>query len=355
MAQASRSFRFFTAVTLSVALAVFWIPYSDAGGFLKDFPEAPLDTEVNYGGVFPNEMIQREAKEVLSQAPAGVYVGVGTDRAFIGAAISPHTTHLLLTDMGANVVLFNRINTALLKLARSRQDYLELRLNPRGLGHSLWIDRAYELRDFDEEARALLLNRDCFDFWQKNVVHTQKLDFQAFHFNNEVDELSPVEKSFYFKDANYLYDDQLFAKLQEMALSNRIQSVQINYKDVDAVAQLMTAIRNEGLILSVLDLSNAWEPGYIGFEKMVDVIRLSAESAANKSVLLLTETSKIKDRVDFGIDGYLFVYSGFHFETITWISDQAKLIQYFEFTRQEKNWRFLNSITDSTQINPHLI
>ena len=57
----------------------------------------------------PNEHYPSLALPAFKESIRGVYISVGTERGFIGAAFS-HATHLLLVDIHPDVAEFNRIN-----------------------------------------------------------------------------------------------------------------------------------------------------------------------------------------------------------------------------------------------------
>ena len=65
----------------------------------------------------------------MKGAPEGVYITVGTERAFTVASSTPEISHLLIVDADPKVILFNRINIALLKASPSQKFFREFRLN----------------------------------------------------------------------------------------------------------------------------------------------------------------------------------------------------------------------------------
>ena len=84
-------------------------------------PEVIADKKASF--LAPNEEYPADAVRILDQAVSGVYLSVGTERGFIGAALASNITHLLLADRDPRVVFFNRINIALLTVAQSREEY----------------------------------------------------------------------------------------------------------------------------------------------------------------------------------------------------------------------------------------
>ncbi|MBL7555282.1 MAG: hypothetical protein JNM24_05620 [Bdellovibrionaceae bacterium] len=104
-----------------------------AGGFTEDLMNLPANEKMfKSPSLVPNEPQPAISQPILNAAPAGALISVGTERAFSAAAVAPHFTHLLMVDMDPNVILFNRFNLALLKLAAGdRATYLHLRLKAK--------------------------------------------------------------------------------------------------------------------------------------------------------------------------------------------------------------------------------
>ena len=200
----------FLLCSASVALA----------GFL---PELRLPTSnVTYGFLIPNEEYPSDAIPLFDHAPAGVYIAVGTERGFISAALTPNITHLLLADVDYEVVRYNRLNIALLKVAKSRRDYLHLRLGARA---KEWKARAYASSIIDKKEIRLLADATIWKWWKEKVRDYSK--FRRFHAPLPHDRSVP----FVFKSANYLYYDALFERIKDLAVKNRIDVVQLDLRD----------------------------------------------------------------------------------------------------------------------------
>ncbi len=75
---------------------------------------------------------------------------------------------------------------------------------------------------------------------------------------------NPSKNTEAFKGANCLYDDALFYRLSEFAKSGKIQSLQVDLSDPKAFERVAGAMAEQKLRMSVLDLSNAWWPEYVG-------------------------------------------------------------------------------------------
>jgi hypothetical protein len=314
------------------------------------------DFQKKYGYFWPNEYIQKEVQPVLAKVPAGAYLSVGTDRGFMGAALSPEVTHLLLTDACADIVLFNQINTALIQIAKDREDYVQLRLSVGKQARSLWKTRARTFSQLDSESYSLLMDPENFHLWQKKVAGSTHANFLLFHARNPYEArdsegalIANPDEPYAF--ANYLYEDKLFYKLQEMARNGRIRSLQVDYNHVGQVDRLMQSLQRSGIPLSVLDLSNAWDPAYIKRENLKKVLLSASTISQSKSLFLITESTQVKDRWGIGKDGLMFTFTAFQFDQISSDQNQAELWMYLESRMKQE--RIASSYRGSTQVNPH--
>ena len=111
---------------LTVGLSVVWLTQflARAEEFLT-LPDRDRPGSEIY--VIPNETHPYEGRGVYGSASEGVHVSVGSERGWFGLLLDPKATHLLLADMNATVVRYNRLNIHLFKLARDREEYLWLR------------------------------------------------------------------------------------------------------------------------------------------------------------------------------------------------------------------------------------
>lgn len=249
----------------------------DQAGFLEDLELPELFTVTGGFGTFvsPNEQMPSRALPILRRAGPGVYVSVGTERGFIGAALTPKADSLLLLDRDAHVVRYNRVNAALLALAKDRRDYLELR---RWASHEDWRARAPGVAP---ELRALLEDAQLWAWWRKTL---REPGFESLHAPPP-----PVEGPYAFQGANYLHDDALFARLHAMAKAGRIKAHQLELGDSAALPSLVRALKAGGVQLSVLDISNAWGPAYmdeLGVESLVQAF--GAVASPSQSLLMLS-------------------------------------------------------------------
>jgi len=275
-----------------------------------ELPEPIVDKTYGNVGMFlaPNETKPAEALPILEKSQPGLYIAVGTERGFMGAAAS-QADHLLLVDLDSGIVDFNRINIALLAAAKDLPQYKSLRLN----GNLQDWTRAAE--GLPSEQRALLSNEALHSWWRMRV---RSKDFDSFH-------QAPTAEGSYDR-MNYLFDEKLFEKLHGMARDGKIRTLKIDYSSKANSAALGDSIARSGLKLSVLDLSNSWWSSYSG-DGTAHLLKALEKSSGPGSLLLITD----------GREGH-WAYYGFktaeikaHFENsgpfYEWLRDMTLLPQ----------------------------
>jgi hypothetical protein len=221
--------------------------------------------------LYPNELNPELSKPILNRSTeAGAYVSVGTERGLIGAALSPHANYILLVDQDPKVVRYNQINIELLKHSQSRENYLRLRMS----------------QNFDEWKGTL--SQDDFDWW-KEVTRSK-------HPRNQYFQQKPAESAYAaFKDANYLHDDALFAKIQNLAKTNRIEVV-ASYIEGEPFKLAIENLKKKNIAINVLDISNVWTEAYAGAKSTNQVLNDLKRAGAlkPKSVVMITHPTGFK-------------------------------------------------------------
>lgn len=219
-----------------------------------------------YGYVIPNEDFPGEAKALYEKLEAGTaFMSVGTERSFFGAALSK-ADRLLIVDMDIDICLFSHINRALLKVSEDREDYVWLRLEA---STEDWAKRfeekgiAFEGMNEGEGASVL------WKYWNnrvRNVKTEDKEIIKALKRSNSLDLLEVFDSMHNgtgFKDANYLFDDELFSHLRELAVSDRIHVYQQSILDLGEESKLVQDLKELDITIGMIDLSNAYSvPGY---------------------------------------------------------------------------------------------
>lgn len=232
----------------------------------------------------PNENSPALMKSIVSKSNGGLYVAVGTDRGFMGAALSG-SDRLLLIDRDNTAVLFNKINVALLRMSKKgkggREDYLHLRLNatPEEL-----IARAASSSLLNAEQKKLLSDKTLMESFKQSLTGR---GFQRFH--QASDNLNA------FGGANYLYDDRLFGHVQNLAKQGRIEAHQVDWQNKTAIDKIVVRIKDRKIPLGVVDVSNAWEFGFIKQDSLEYLMKGFSSAGQKESLFLFTSATAHRD------------------------------------------------------------
>jgi hypothetical protein len=250
-----------------------------------DLPISLPPLDANKGFVNPNEHVPADAIQIWHEAPQGAYISVGTERGFIAAAVAQNITHLVLVDANPQVSAYNQINVLLLRMARNREDYLQLRLHPTP---NQW-EAAAHAAGLSESERALLMRQ--LPNWKKTVSENWRFDkFQkAENFLGR------------FKDVNYLFNDALFERISAMAKAGRISVGTMSFGVPEYVQQLVGQLKARGIRLSILDISNAWWPNFMGAKGTAELLQGVNSIASDESRVLATSLPARPD-VTYGTD-----------------------------------------------------
>jgi hypothetical protein len=190
----------------------------------------------------PNEQHPAVALSIFRKSNHGVYVSVGTERSFIGAALTSAKA-LYVIDYDPLAVQFAKINRALLAASTDRADYANLRLTA---SLHVWQQRSERLTGEDRET---LAKSDSFAFWDKNVRNSWAAGFGNFH---EI----PQHPDDPFFASNYLFDDRLYRHLSRLAKSGRIWARLVDLRDEEQVRALCEDLKLKGLPLGIIDTSD---------------------------------------------------------------------------------------------------
>jgi hypothetical protein len=246
---------------------------SYGSGFLKNIHLPHKVTEQIFGYLAPNERYPATAAPVFENAPLGVYVTVGTERGFMSASLTPKATHLVLIDIDPEVILFDRINTLLLKISENREDYLNLRLTD---SQTIWIERAKAL-NFDPESILLLGSPETEKFWN---THIRSFEFKEFYIDPRT---SPT---LMFKNANYLFYDERYWVISKLAKEDKIATLLIDLSDGANVEALAQYLQDLGLHLSLFDMSNLIER-YLPQPAFAQIVHSFEQISDERSIVMV--------------------------------------------------------------------
>lgn len=242
----------------------------------------PFEFEVR-DHVYPNERRPELAESLWRQAGRGVYLSVGSERSFFGAA-KTDATDLIIVDRDPSVLLFAYINRALLKNSRfgDLADYRHLRLEA---SEAEWKKRTG-------------LSSAHFKWWDLIIRQGR----QPMLIDGETHLSPPVEspdllhhpKSYRrgdpFFGVNYMVEPELLRRLQTLAEENRIRIIDRDWNDSKLALDLQGVLTRENLNVSVLDLSNAWWPSYINGRNLYRDLNTLSRVARPNSLVLFSHT-----------------------------------------------------------------
>ena len=256
-----------------------------AAGEIPGFGDTPVGLE-DFGPpdksyVVPNETFTHKLAPIVKDAPKGVYISVGTERGFIGASLAENTSHLLLLDRDPRVVFFNRMNAALLDLAKEADplDYLKLRLSA---SHDEWL-AALKARPHLSGTAAMLQSRANWEWWR--VWARDSKSWKRYYRPWLANIPDPDE----FRKSIYWNNKELFVRLQGLAKRGRIIADVANLnRSVDAM-RITENLQNAGLRISVLDLSNTWHKAYLGKSDSEYLVSMLEPVSKKRSVVVFTD------------------------------------------------------------------
>jgi hypothetical protein len=240
---------------------------------------APASESQPTPGIYlpPNEQHPAVALPIYRKSNQGVYVSVGTERSFIGAALS-QASGLFVIDYDAETVRFANINRALLAASTHRGDYVNLRLSA---SPELWRRRSQRLAAEDKET---LSNPDSWTFWDKEVRKNQTAwDDALGHFHTQ-----PKTPSDPFYDSNYLFDDRLYSRLSRLAKSSRIWARQLDLRHENEVRSLCEELKSKALTLGIIDTSDVPNSSETGTSVAAHYVKLISQYAPDSAIFLHT-------------------------------------------------------------------
>jgi len=225
----------------------------------------------------PNEQHPAVALPIYRKSNHGVYVSVGSERSFMGAALSGAKA-LFVIDYDPQTIRFANINRALLAASTDRADYLNLRLSA---SPELWRQRSQRLAAEDKET---LSNPDSWTFWDKKVRKNQSAWDNAFgHYHTE-----PKSPSDPFFASNYLFDDRLYSQLSQLAKGLRIWALQLDLRHENEVRSFCEELKSRALTLGVIDTSDVPNGPDGGTSVAAQYVNLISHYAPDNAIFLNT-------------------------------------------------------------------
>jgi hypothetical protein len=222
----------------------------------------------------PNEQHPALALPIYRKSNHGVYVSVGTERAFIGAAVTG-AKGLYVIDYDLLAVRFVKVNRALLAVSRNRVDYVNLRLTAP---LDVWQQRSQELGGEDKKT---LASPDMWAFWDKRVRKSWAPGFGHFH-------IAPQQPDDPFFAVNYLFDDYLYSHLRSLARSARIWARLVDLRHEKEIRAMCDDLKSKGLPLGVVDTSDVPSADFGGASVAARYVMLFSRYAQDDTLFLST-------------------------------------------------------------------
>jgi len=231
----------------------------------------------------PNELDPASITHLGVPQAGGLWVGVGTERAYIEAALLGNQG-IYVVDYSPEVTRFHEINRALLVLASNAEDYRRLRFDP-----SLWPEALSKLELAENspavkmlfpkgvKKASILQESRSRDWWKENVIVSD--EFKHFH-------TPPVELA--AKAVAAEEDAQLRLRHLQQESWGRLQ-MRVVDSDTDELISKKQFVKSQVAV-------NKWKYESILFrdpkptkEAWVDGLRSRAEREYDASVKALTE------------------------------------------------------------------
>lgn len=229
----------------------------------------------------PNEQHPAVALPIYRKSNHGVYISVGTERSFIGAALTGASA-LYVIDYDPLAVQFASVNRALLAASTNRADYVSLRLNA---SQDVWQQRSRQLRGKNRET---LASADSWAFWDAKVRRSWATGFGHFH-------IAPQQADDPFFAADYLFDDRLYSHLRWLARSARIWGRLVDLRHEKEVRALCDDLKSRGLPIGVFDTSDVPSTDFGGASVAARYVKLFSRYAQDDTLFLSTAATHPPD------------------------------------------------------------
>lgn len=224
----------------------------------------------------PNEEFPEHVLKVIGGYQSGALISVGTERALMTAILATKITSIVQADIDPGIVRYNTINRELLEVARSREDYLFLRLSAT---REQWIGRV-------ASKESILKMDGIHDWWMAKMKDTR---FHKFHSAKPGRDVNGDSPDIRFAKAHYLFDDVAFERISWFAKNGKIEVRSANIGNQDDVQALIADVASRGPI-SLVDISNAWWSGYAGEEATLNLSQILASADENARLILTFRT-----------------------------------------------------------------
>ncbi len=264
------------------------LTFQNDKAFLVDFSVFPISSEMQMGKLMP----------MLQKAPQGIYLTVGGERSFKGASMMPNVTYLFQMDLAQSIVKFNLINKELLK-APNKEMYKTLRWDASFLD---W--KAFVAQSHHKNIKVHLTIQD-FEWWEDNIRDLNEMNYplpeqlNRYHKSLPCDETDDAyEKKVNlatildYKSGNYLFDDVLYQRLHQLAVENRILTMQINLRDASQTKKLTQYLKDNKMTIGVMDFDNLYYEDYLGAQSYEQLLQTLKPVTTPQTLLIVMANYK---------------------------------------------------------------
>ncbi len=261
------------------------------------------DANLGPGFIVPNERDIGIHKDLFAKMAEGIYLTVGTERGLMSSALANGKIKALIqVDLDPKVVLYNRVNRALLAGAKNREDYLRLRLKST---HADWLQLIAQSKELSGEDRQALADLKNWQWWQEKVQTLP--DWNRFHQDPKQNE----DRA--YLHANYLFDDILFARVSQLAKQRRIFVIYDSFGKESLKHRVEGIAKALNLTLSAIDMSNAWQEGYLGHQNTIKFLESLQQQMKADSHIVFTYLAQADSRLyTSSVFKFSFMTLGFH-------------------------------------------
>ena len=240
--------------------------------------------------IYPNELYPQEAIPLLQTvAPGQAYLSVGTERGLMGA-IAARAGAVFLIDWDPNVVLYNQINTSLLKSSKNRKDYVVLRLSATS---DQWQKR--------DRGASILSDRRAWAWWNQAVRKSDR--FELFHAD-----FRSTDGDVPFGELNYLENTGAYELISRLAKAGLIETAYSSIQDSRTLSLISSYLMRAGKTVGVVDISNILPPFGLAVAELIQIASRLKGSSSQDSIILMQDFAMTKGSGRAGYFAYRFSY-----------------------------------------------
>lgn len=209
--------------------------------------------------VFSNETNIGLIKPVVEKLGEGVLISVAGETGIITGAMSPNISYLLLLDSDSEVVLYNRWKLGMIGISQDTKDLLYLL---KKATHQEIIDRVNKYAgSLPFGSKDALIDPYYFNLF---TIYTRKSGYLGDYMTDLLSSPSPVSP---FYKANYHFYEDQYNNIKSLVVNNKVSAHFADITDATTMNSVAALIKQKGMKLSALNLSDAWLYGVLFKDK----------------------------------------------------------------------------------------